>query len=477
MFLFINLCQQPAADFIMNRFRPRMPPFGIAYLASILRQIGVKSVLHDDNLKELDDAGMRDLFRRYKGEVRAVGLTSVSTTLGQLARVSRIAKEELPDTPVIVGGPHARLLPDDIIAIPGVDVVFTSEADLTIQDFARGRPLAEIGSILYRDGQRTVQNPPGEFVMDLDKIPFPAYDLFDITQYHTTKGIAKRHPASYLITSRGCPHRCTFCSSKALNPTPSKTVRFRSAENVLGEIEYIVKDYGVRELFFSDDMFTGNTAHVTGVCEGLIRRKLDVVWVAQTHVNSVNPEKLALMRRAGCHQLCFGVESGDPEIQKVIHKNLDLDRVRAAVRMTQEAGIDARCSFMFGNQHETPETMQRTIDFAKRLKLNFASFNIATPYPGTELRTWALENGYLAQPSYERLDSTTYTMVTPSLPPGTVEYYCSKAFRSFYYSPGYVWRRIVRIRDLEELTRVAKSGFYAARGLPTIIRGLLRGRD
>jgi len=153
---------------------------------------------------------------------------------------------------------------------------------------------------------------------------------------------------------------------------------------------------------------------------------------------------------------------------------LDLDKVKTIAKMTQDTGIDARCSFMFGNQYETPETMQRTIDFAKSLKPDFASFNIATPFPGTELRAGAIENGYLVNTSYEALDSTTYVMLTPNLPLGTVENYCNKAFRSFYYSPKYVWWRIKKIRDIEELLRVGKSGFYAIRSLPTLGRTLLK---
>jgi len=472
MFLFVNLNQRPMQEFVMNQFRPKMPPFGIAYVASILKTLGIKCVLHDDNLYEYSDAQLRDLFRRYKGEVRAVGLTSVSTTLNQLVRVARISKEVLPNVRVIVGGPHARLIPEEIIQHPEVDVVFTSEAELAILDYAKGRELSKIAGIMYRENGEIVENPvtSTSFFHNLDDIPFPDYSLFNVAYYHTTKGIAKRHPSSYIITSRGCPYKCTFCSSKSLNPTDRKIVRFRSPENVLGEIEMLVKGYGVRELFISDDMFTGNARHLFGICEGLIKLKLDVIWVCMTHVNNISQEKLRVMKKARCHQVCFGVESGDREIQKAIQKNLNFQRVKEAVRMTQREGIDARCSFMFGNQYETPETMQRTIDFAKSLAPDFASFNIATPYPGTYFRDWAIENGYLANESNEALDSTTYTLVTPSLPPGTVEKYCNKAFRSFYYSPGYILRRLRHIRDVRDVVRYVKSAFYAFKAAPSILR-------
>lgn len=174
------------------------------------------------------------------------------------------------------------------------------------------------------------------------------------------------------------------------------------------------------------------------------------------------------MKKAGCHQVCFGIESGDPEIQKEINKNLDFERVKEVVQMTQSTGLDARCSFMFGNQHETPETMQRTIDLAKRLKPDFTSFNIATPFPGTSFRRWAIENGYLVDDRWEALDSAAYTLVTPHLPPGTVEKYVDQAFKSFYYRPGYVFRRLRHIRSREDVVRCVKSAFYAISSIPTV---------
>lgn len=472
MFLFINLKQRNTEEFIMNRFRPAMPPFGVAYVSAILRKSGYDCKLHDDNLREYTDQQLRDLFRGHNGELRAVGLTSVSTTLPQMARVARICKEELPEVPIIVGGPHARLIPADVMKIPEVDVVFTGEAELSILEYAKADDLRNVSGIVYRQDGQLRENPVGPYLHELDEIPYPDYTLFDIAEYHTTKGIAKRHPNSYIITSRGCPFKCTFCSSKTLNPTEKKTVRFRSAENVLGEIEMLVKKYAVRELFFSDDMFTANTKHLVGICEGMVERKLDVIWVCQTHVKGINREKLKLMKRAGCHQICFGIESGDPEIQKLIQKNIDFGRAKEVVRMTQAAGIDARCSFMFGNQHETPQTLQRTIDLARKLKPDFASFNIATPYPGTKFREWAVEHGYLVNDEYAALDSTSYILETPDLPKGTVEEYCNKAFRSFYYTPSYVFRRLRHIRDMEDALRYVKSAYYATTTLPGLGRKL-----
>lgn len=472
MFLFVNLNQKPTHEFIMNSFRPKMPPFGVAYISAVLKQKGIDCVLHDDNLHEFTDAQFKELFLKYKGNLHAVGLTSVSTTLRQLSRLARISKEMLPDVPVIVGGPHARLLPEDIMEYPEVDIVFTSEAELAITDYAEGTALSEIEGIMYRDNGRIAENPMVNVIENLDEIPFPDYTLFNIADYHTTKGISKRHPNSYIINSRGCPYRCTFCSSKSLNPTPKKKIRYRSAANSIAEIEMLVNKYNVHELFFSDDMFTGNRDLVFGICEGIIHAGLDVIWVCQTHVNNIDQEKLKIMKRAGCHQICFGVESGDVNIQKEIRKNLDLQKVIETVRMTQQVGIDARASFMFGNQYETADTMQRTIDFAKKLSPDFASFNIATPYPGTYFREWAIDNNYLNDTRYEALDSTAYILRTPDLPAGTVERYCNKAFRSFYYSPRYILRRLRGIRDIEDLARFAKSFCYAVKSIPSVVRGL-----
>lgn len=472
MFLFINLNQRPMNDFVMNEFRPKMPPFGIAYISAMLKTIGIQSVLHDDNLHEYDDEQFRDLIRNYDGEIQAVGLTSVSTTLNQLKRVAGISKEILPDVPIIVGGPHARLLPEEIMQHAEIDVVFTSEAELSIIDFAKGEKLLNIDGIMYRENGKIFNKRACSYIHNLDDIPFPDYELFNIADYHATKGITKRQPNAYIISSRGCPYKCTFCSSKTLNPTDKKVVRFRSPDNVLSEIEMLAKKYAVKELFFSDDMFTGNRKRLFDICEGIIKLNLDIIWVCMTHVNNIDREKLKVMKKAGCHQICYGVESGDPGIQKAINKNLNFQKVKEVVYLTQSEGIDARCSFMFGNQLETPETMQKTIDFAKEVGPDFASFNIATPFPGTYFRSWAIENAYLQNTNYEALDSTTYALVTPSLPHGTVEKYCNKAFRSFYYSPNYILRRLRHIRDSEDVIRYLKSAFYGIKALPNVLKAM-----
>ncbi len=472
MYFFINLNQAPQSEFIMNAIRPSMPPFGVAYIAAVLHTIGVESFLFDDNLHGLNDQQLRELLKKHKEKIQVIGLTSITTTFEQIKRVSRIAKEEMPDIPVIVGGPHARLLPDDIINIPTVDVVFTSEAELAMIDYAKGKPLSEIGNVVFKKDGQIIKNQTGMVIENLDEIPFPAYDLFRISDYHATRVTTKRHPNSYVITSRGCPYDCTFCSSKALNPTQGKKIRFRSPGNVLEEIEFIVRDYGVKEIFFSDEMFTCSKSHLIGICEGLIKKRLNLIWMCQTRAEHVNKEMITIMKKAGCHQICFGVESGDPYIRKVINKELDVEKVKVAIKLNREVGIESRCSFMFGNQFETPQTMQKTIDLALALRPDFASFNIATPYPGTELRAWAVKNGYLVNSEYKALDSTAYVMKTPDLPPGTVEYYTNKAFREFYYNPGYLLRRIININGLDELVRLLKSISFASKSFPKMIKAL-----
>jgi len=475
MFLFINLNQRPYREGnVMAKFRPKLPPFGIAYLIAMLRAIGIHSILHDDNRMEYSDDELRLLFRKYREQVQTVGLTSITATIQQIPRVAKISKEELPDIPVIVGGPHARLCPEDIINMHEVDVVFTGEAEMSIQSYANGMDLSKIQGIYYKTSGKIIRNEHTQVIQNLDEIPFPAYESFNIAEYHGTKGIVKRHPASYVITSRGCPYNCTYCSSRALNPTQGKKVRFRSPENVLEEIEYITKGHRVREVFFSDDMFTARKSHLYGICEGLIKRKIDLIWTCQTHVNHITEEALSMMKRAGCHQICLGIEAGDPDIQKVINKNLDLAKVKSVVRMIQKSGIDVRASFMMGNQLETSKTLQRTIDYAKSIKPDFAAFRIATPFPGTYLRQWAIENGYLSDPSWEAMESSTYTLVTPDLPPGTVEKYVAKGFRSFYYSPQYAFRRLAKINSTEEFRRVIKSIILGLSALPTVLRALFK---
>jgi radical SAM superfamily enzyme YgiQ (UPF0313 family) len=189
-----------------------------------------------------------------------------------------------------------------------------------------------------------------------------------------------------------------------------------------------------------------------------------------SRVDAIDGDILGLMKAAGCHQICFGVESADEQILKNIKKKISLEQVEKAVALTKKMKIDVRTSFMLGNPGETEETLKKTIDFAIKLNPTIASFNITTPYPGTELRSWAKEKGYLKTEDYSVLESSQCILELPTINSEKINLYGQIALKKFYYRPGYILSRVFRIRSLDELKVVIISGITAFRILLDKVR-------
>ena len=300
-----------------------------------------------------------------------------------------------------------------------------------------------------------MHNRQRAFIDDLDSLPYPAYHLLPIKHYRPSTGNYKRLPGMSIISSRGCPGRCTFCNTDACG----KKVRFRSAENIIGEIELLQKKYGVREISFYDDTFTAFKANVLKFCRLIRDKKIDITFSCMSRVDMVDFETLKAMREAGCHQIGYGIESASPQIMAAIKKPITLERVKSAVDDTRRAKIDVRGMFMFGNPGETKETMEQTLRLAKELRCDIAVFNIATPYPGTEMFSWAKEKGYLMHEDWGRYDLSHCVMRLPTVAVEEIETFYRKAYRAFYMRLGYIVRRIFKMRTLDDW-RVNISFFF-----------------
>jgi anaerobic magnesium-protoporphyrin IX monomethyl ester cyclase len=200
---------------------------------------------------------------------------------------------------------------------------------------------------------------------------------------------------------------------------------------------------------------------VARLCEYILKERIDISWVCMSRVDAIDKDILGIMKAAGCHQICFGVESGDEQILENIEKKISLEKVEKAVALTKKAGIDVRASFMLGNPGETENTLKKTIAFAIKLEPNIASFNITTPYPGTKLHSWAKENGYLKTDEYNLLESSKCVMDLPTINSEMVNLYMKIALKKFYYRPAYIFRRILKARNKDDIKVVFRSGIIA----------------
>ncbi len=433
--------------------RYAQPPMGLASLAAVLESQRIDVAILDANA-----LGLRpEEVVSHVADADVVGLTAMTPTIGAAVEIARVVKESKPGMPVLLGGAHATLLPEETLATAtGVDVVIRGEGEKVIVDLLRAlassQSLDELPGITYREGGEVISTLPATENVDLDSLPFLAYHLLPWRRYKPHPPHGRASPFAAIITSRGCPYHCSYCSK----PVFGTKFRARSPLRVTDEIAYYRERFHIGELAFYDDVFTLDGKRAHGIAEGMLQKGLKIPWTCETRVNLVDRELLQHMKQAGCYAIAYGLESASPEILQTLSKNISLEQVEAAVRLTREAGIQTIGYFMLGSPGETPETVRRTIDFAKKLKLNFAQFAVTIPFPGTELYDIYLRNGHKdiswEDLSYARLEGgVTPVFESDRLSKADLQHWMKRAYREFYLRPGYIGQRIGHVRSLKDI--------------------------
>lgn len=356
--------------------------------------------------------------------------------------IMRLVKSRYPAILTVVGGVHVTALPDEAGAEDSFDVIAIGESDTVIPEIL-SKPLSEVPGILWRDkasGKR-IATPKRPLIRDLNALPYPAWDLFDIKRYRHSRLSARKNPVGLVETSRGCAFQCNFCSKLVFGSVH----RVKEPKRVVDEIEYTLA-CGFREIHFSDDSFTQEIERAKEVCREILRRKLSFPWSLMNGIRAdmVDAEFFALARRAGCWQVGFGIETGDQQVLDRIGKKASLADTERAVRLAERAGVNTFGFFIFGLDGETEESIRRTIAFAKSLPLDIAKFDICIPYPGTPYFAALEREGRIRSRQWERynvhrIDEPLYDH--PTVPWPTMRAYYKKAFREFYLRPAYIVRR------------------------------------
>ncbi len=458
--LLINPPQRFHPGNIWEKIRGCTPPLGLALLASILERAGYRVKILDGNAELLSDDGLLRRLEGIKADSGApgwIGITSSTNTFPVALRISGLARRIFPDANIVLGGVHATVFPEEALATPTVDFVVRGEGEAALLSLLRGEPPGTIPGIAFREQDRIVRTPERRSFTDLGTLPLPAYHLLPMQLYRPALGSHRRLPAIGIVISRGCPGRCTFCYGHHLG----RVTRYRPVASVIEEIRLLQSDWGIREISFYDDTFTARPRYVVDLCEAILAAQLDLTWSCFSRVDAVSEALLHLMKRSGCHQICFGIESGSEEILKAIHKRISLPRARQALAWTRRAGIETRATFMLGNPGETTQTLEQTLRLALELDPDIALFNITTPFPGTEMYTWADKRGYLTTKAWESYDYARPVMRLPSLGEEELLRFYRLCYRRFYRRGGYLLRRLLRIRTLDDL----RVGWRAVRSV------------
>jgi len=356
-------------------------PLGLMYIQAVLDKEGYESKIVDiyDSYDEI-----RQIINSYNPNI--VGISCFTNYRKSSFELARVAKETNPSIIVVMGGPHATYLWEQMLRnIPEVDIIVKGEGEITYLELVKAlenkTPLDKVDGIAFRKNNELYSTKERGLIQNLDSIPFPSYRDIDLSKYSNR---------IHVHSSRGCFNSCTYCATFWKNHW-----RGRSAKNVVDEIEWLVKEKGLKYLYFSDDIFTVDKQRAIDICKMLIDRKIDIGWVTETRVDSVSYEVLYWMKKAGCSILQFGVESGSPTILKNIKKNITLEQIRNAFKLCKEVGLKAQAFIMVGNQGETWETVRETERLLDEIKPDVLSVAIAGIFPNTELYRIAKEKGVI----------------------------------------------------------------------------------
>jgi radical SAM superfamily enzyme YgiQ (UPF0313 family) len=426
------------------------PPVGLLYIAAFCRarNPALRVHIYDSQVDERD-------FREVVQELRpaVVGITCQSALVYSTLETARLVKE-LCSPLVVVGGVHASLRPQDLLAAPQVDLVVHGEGEETFLELcervARGEALDGVAGTAFRDPAGGVTSiPERPRVANLDTFPMPALDLVPIERYRISPDMRTGSRLGLIITSRGCPYDCIFCANKLLT---DRSYRLRSIDSVLEEIDYYLEHYRITQLMIFDDNFAVNKRRTLELCEAFIAKGYPekFSWWTEARVDVLDEEILTAMKRAGCAILSMGLESGSQRLLDLIRKNITLEQTRKTVALIRKVGIKSRASFILGLPTETRAESQQTIRFAYSLPLDQVRFSIATPFPGTELWDIAVQEG--------KVDPATIDWTKLSLMGGYAD------FLPLYYPEGR------SAMELKKLQRRANLFFYLR---PRIIAGYL----
>lgn len=423
------------------------PPLDLVYVAALLRKNNINVTIIDASTLHIPHEKAIKIIKRKRPWF--VGIPSAWGSFYDDLNLSKMIKQELPEVKIIISGPNVTVEPERALGSGYIDYCILGELEKPFVDIVKGKIT---NNVAYKSNGKIITHER-VLLEDLDSLPFPARDLLPIDKYQLP--FLRRNPFTTIITSRGCPYKCTFCQ---VNIWYLNRVRFRSVDNVLEEIDEVVNKFKIHQIIFRDPTLTFRRDRVLDLCRELIRRKYNISWRCFSCVDTVDKELLHLMKEAGCHQVSYGFESGNQEVLNLSKKGITIEQSKQAVKLTKEAGIEVSGSFMFGMYSETKRTIQETLEFALHLNCDYAQFQLATPIPSTEF--YKQSNSVNKQSCFEF--SRWYKWMTPSnthLPYEFLHRKLRQAYRSFYFRFSYIYRHIFKIRSPKQFLLIIRTVF------------------
>lgn len=372
------------------------PPLDLIYLASYLTEKNypmaiLESLAHELTTEQLVEKIAALSASEDEGNPLVVVRTSAPTLDWDL-NVCREIKAMVPNASLVIYGSVVPKVLPIIQKEDFIDYIIKGDPDETVEALLNEQVESEINGLIFRQNNEWIENPSQPFIRELDKLPFPKWELLPYEKYRLPKSSTNSETAFLPIwSSRGCPIGCHYCPYPVGQGLPW---RYRSAENVVDEIEHLVNDLGIKYILFRDPMFSLNQKRVLKICEEINNRGIHIKWRCETRIDFLKDETLRAMAAAGCEGINFGVESSDVEIQEGVgRKPISPEQIASHFKLCRELGIKTFGFFIIGLPGDTVETIFKTMKFATEIKPHWIQFTAATPFIGTKLRDWAIEQG------------------------------------------------------------------------------------
>ncbi|HLP62216.1 MAG TPA: radical SAM protein [Candidatus Deferrimicrobium sp.] len=418
-------------------------PLGFSIVAGCVEKAGHEVTVIDAFGYKYSVAQTIAELKKTKPEITAISCVTCNVDLG-----IKIAQAARTFSRVVIGGTHPSLMPESVIDY--ADIVVYGEGEETFPDILSGKKLADIPGVMYKSDGKIMKTSPRPPIKDLDTLPFPARHLFPMHKYKQFGTML----LATMLTSRGCPHRCSYCTISRLYPQ----WRGRSAENVTSEMEFLVKNYKVKGISIVDEDFLVESQRAYDICDGIEKKNIKVWWGMQTRVDRI-PEVDTLKRfnAAGCEFVLFGVESSRERTMKNLNRDIPNHKFIEAVKKCREAGMRVAVSALLGFPGENEEDILNTIKFVLELGPEYVFYGVPTPFPGTDFYRYCRDNDLIKEKNLLK-----YTIMSPIIETGDISLKQSrkllnKAYRQFYFRPVYLSKRMVY--ELRKLDKDTLKGF------------------
>jgi radical SAM superfamily enzyme YgiQ (UPF0313 family) len=451
--------------FIWKSIEYRFQSPGVLSLASFIQAKGYKTSIMDCNLEQIREEDFQRSFRkRYENSTfKSIGISSATQTIRAAYRMAKWLKAAFPQARIIFGGPHPTALPEDVLKQEEIDLVVMGEGEQTLLQILSGSQLHDIRGISYRTDQGIVVNGATERIADLDALPVCDYSLVPMHLCKPLIGTYQKLPATILVTARGCPGRCTFCSRVVGNQ-----LCVQSAERIIKEIETLYHQYHFRQIIFYDDTFVSDAKRIAAFCDLLVASGMKIRWTCSSRVDKVYPDLLKKMKAAGCHQIMYGIESFNETVLKGINKMTTLRDIQYAIAETRKAGIETRAAIMLGNPGDTEAILNENIRQLKKLNPDLIQVTITTPLPGSKSFHQLREAGKILTFDWDKYDGMDQLFEHEYLSFETLNKYYRKTYLQFYLRPSFVLRSLFKLSSIMKL-KVALVGLVSI--VPIIFRG------